>query len=76
MIHIFAEEKIMLENSEERVKLLRKGFTQKQIEQLYLEENNFKIVELAVLFELVEIDKRQNEKNWFNCEAAVEYALS
>ena len=66
----------MLENSEERVKLLRKGFTQKQIEQLYLEENNFKIVELAVLFELVEIDERQNEKNWLNCEAAVEYALS
>ncbi|MDO8726468.1 MAG: hypothetical protein Q7J35_10410 [Candidatus Methanoperedens sp.] len=66
----------MLENSEERVKLLRKGFTQKQIEQLYLEENNFKIVNSHVVIELVEIDERQNKKNWVSCEAVVEYALS
>jgi hypothetical protein len=66
----------MLENSEERVKLLRKGFTQKQIEQLYLEENNFKIVNSCALIELVEIDERQNKKNWVSCEAVVEYALS
>ncbi len=66
----------MLEISEERVKLLRKGFTQKQIEQLYLEENNFKIVNSHVVIELVEIDERQNKKNWVNCEAVVEYALS
>jgi hypothetical protein len=66
----------MLENSEERVKLLRKGFTQKQIEQLYLEGNNFKIVNSHFLIEMVEIDERQNKKNWVNCEAVVEYALS
>jgi len=66
----------MLENSEERVKLLRKGFTQKQIEQLYLEENNFKIVNFHVVIELVEIDERQYKRNWVNCEAVVEYALS
>ena len=66
----------MLENSEERVKLLRKGFTQKQIEQLYLEENNFKIVNSHVVIELVEIDERQNKKNWVSCETVVEYALS
>ncbi len=65
----------MLENSEERVKLLRKDYTQKQIEQLYLEGNNFKIVNSHVLIELVEIDERQNMKNWVNCEAVVEYAL-
>jgi predicted nucleic-acid-binding protein len=66
----------MLENSEERVKLLRKGFTQKQIEQLYLEENNFKIVNSHVVIELVEIDERQYKKNWVNCEAVIECALS
>ncbi|MDP2788881.1 MAG: hypothetical protein Q8O46_02400 [bacterium] len=66
----------MLENSEERVKLLRKGFTQKQIEQLYLEENNFKIVNSHVVIELVEIDERQIKKNWLSCEAVVECALS
>jgi hypothetical protein len=65
----------MLENSEERLKLLRKGFTQKQIEQLYLEGNNFKIV-THLIIELVEIDERQIKKDWANCEAAVEYVLS
>jgi len=46
IIHIFVEEKIMLENSEERIKLLKKGLTEKQIEKLYLEKNNSKLWDL------------------------------
>ena len=34
IIHTFVEEKIMLENSEKRIKLLKKAFTEKQIEKL------------------------------------------
>jgi hypothetical protein len=66
----------MLKNSERRLKLLSKGYAQKQIEHLYLGGNNFKIVNSHLLIELVEIDERQDNKNWVNCEAAVEYALS
>jgi hypothetical protein len=36
----------MLETPQERIKLLRAGFTSKIIEKLYIEGNNFKIVRL------------------------------
>jgi len=66
----------MLDKSEERVKLLKKGFSQKQIEKLYIKENNFKIVNPTLLFELFEIDAGNNRKMSVNCEAALDYALS
>jgi hypothetical protein len=50
----------MLETSEERTKLLRLGFNSKEIESLYVEYNNFKIVYVPCLIELVEIDIMQN----------------
>ena len=56
--------------------MLRIGFSQKQIEEMYLEENNFKIVNTAATFGLVEINDRRNKKMCVNCTEAVEYAQS
>ena len=64
----------MLDKSEERVKMLKKGFSQKQIEKLYLKENNFKIVNPTLLFELVDFERVNDMKTPINCDAAVEYA--
>ena len=47
--------KIMLETSQERVKLLKAGISTKKIEQLYLESNCFKIIDIPVLVNAVEI---------------------
>jgi hypothetical protein len=66
----------MLVKSEERVKLLRKGFSQKQIEKLYIKANNFKIVNPNLLFEIFEIDAQNIGKMPENVEAAVDYAQS
>ena len=41
----------MLETAEERVKLLKAGFTGKEIEKLYIEYNNFKIIRSPILFD-------------------------
>ena len=41
----------MLETAEERVKLLKAGFTGKEIEKLYIEYNNFKIIRSHILFD-------------------------
>jgi len=41
----------MLESSEERIKLLKAGFSGKNIEQLYIISNNLEIVNKPVLFE-------------------------
>jgi hypothetical protein len=46
----------MLETVEERVKLLKAGIDGKTIENLYLINNNFKIVRLPILFEMLEIN--------------------
>jgi len=66
----------MFETSEERVQFLRKGFTQKQIEELYIRGNNFKIINLPLLIKLVEIRNRKNKKMCVNCTQAVGYAQS
>lgn len=63
----------MLETSEERVSLLKKGFNQKQIEELYIQGNNFKIVNLPILIELEEIEDRQKKKKYVKCLAAIRY---
>lgn len=64
----------MLETSEERVKLLKTGFTQKQIEELYIEGNNLRMANPPILIELAEINEGQNKKSSVNCDVAVEYA--
>lgn len=72
-----SEGTIMLDTSEERIKMLKKGFTHKQIEERYVEGNSLKIVHLPVLFEMtesIESIERQNDKEKIrNCEITVEY---
>lgn len=46
----------MLETSEQRVKLLKAGFSGKEIERLYIEYNNFRIVHLPILYEVSEFN--------------------
>ncbi len=46
----------MLETAEERVKLLKAGFTGKEIEKLYIEYNNFKIIRVLIFFDAFEFD--------------------
>ncbi len=46
----------LLETSEERIRLLRAGFTNKRIEELYIEQNNFKIVKVPILYEKIKLD--------------------
>jgi hypothetical protein len=46
----------MLETPQERIKLLRAGFTSKTIDKLYIEGNNFKLVRFPVIVDLAEFD--------------------
>jgi hypothetical protein len=43
----------MLENLQERVKLLKAGVTGKTIERIYIVENNFKIVRSPIFLKTV-----------------------
>jgi hypothetical protein len=52
----------MLDIPEERVKLLKTGLSGKEIEKLYIEQNNFKIVCTPILYEVNEFDVLQNKK--------------
>lgn len=45
----------MLETSIERVELLKKGIIGRKIEELYIINNNFKILVSPMIFELVEV---------------------
>ncbi len=63
----------MLETAEERIKILKKGFTQRQIEKMYIEGNDLKIVSLPILVEIIEMEEGQNKKI---CETSVESAQS
>jgi hypothetical protein len=51
----------MFETAQERVELLRAGITGKKIEELYIKNNNFKIVGNSMFFELIEIDVQENK---------------
>jgi hypothetical protein len=46
----------MFETAEERVKLLKTGLSQKEIEMLYIEQNNFKIIRTPILYDANEFD--------------------
>ncbi len=62
----------MLETSLERVKFLKAGMSARKIEQLYLKSNNFRIVNIPVLFESVEI-MQENEGKRSISEVPAEY---
>ena len=53
----------MLETSQERVRLLKAGIDGKTIEKLYIIYNNLKIVNIPLLFELVEINTEENKNS-------------
>jgi len=45
----------MLETSEQRTKLLKAGFSGKEIERLYIEQNNIRILNFPILFETMNL---------------------
>ena len=45
----------MLETPQDRIKLLKAGFTSKTIEKLYIEGNNFKLIRFPDIVELAEV---------------------
>jgi hypothetical protein len=53
----------MLETPQERIKLLRAGFTGKAIEELYIEGNNFKLERFPVIVELAEFVISRDNKS-------------
>jgi len=46
----------MFETAQERVQLLKTGLSEKEIEMLYIEHNNFKIIRTPILYEASEFD--------------------
>lgn len=75
----------MFETTEERVKLLKAGFSGKEIERLYIEYNNFRIVCLPILYELTEFNgvniknlvvKQLDEKDEEIADAFISLGLS
>jgi hypothetical protein len=48
------DERLMLETSEERVRLLKNGIKSKTIEELYIRHNKIKIIQSPILFNFVE----------------------
>jgi hypothetical protein len=53
----------MLETPQERARLLKAGIDEKTIEKLYIIYNNFKIVNIPMIFELVEINDEENNNS-------------
>lgn len=53
----------MLETSKERVKLLKAGISGEMIERLYIESNNFRIVKIPPIIELMELEISFDENN-------------
>ena len=60
----------MMETSEERIKLLREGFSAKAIEKVYIESNNFKIIPIPVLLEIIKFELLEIKKTCKSREAA------
>jgi hypothetical protein len=46
----------MFETSEQRIIFLKAGFSGKEIERLYIETNNFRIIHLPILYETSEFN--------------------
>ncbi|CAG0980055.1 hypothetical protein METP2_01916 [Methanosarcinales archaeon] len=62
----------MLETSEERVKLLKAGISARRIEQIYIINNDIKVLSIPVLFEVVEVQQETEGKGFF-CELTKDY---
>ena len=62
----------MLETAEQRVELLKKGFSGKEIEKLYIEYNNFKIIRSPILFDAFEFN--QNTSALISRKISIEFA--
>lgn len=62
----------MLKTPEERIRLLIVGFSCKTIEKMYIEQNGFKITNLPLYIELVELEIPDYKKP-ATSEMAVEY---
>ena len=54
----------ILETSQERVKLLKAGISARIIEQLYLRINQIKIVNIPLLFEVVDVEQENKGKGF------------
>ncbi|HLB69781.1 MAG TPA: hypothetical protein VJJ51_01925 [Candidatus Methanoperedens sp.] len=63
----------MLKTSEERIKLLKAGYTGKMIEQLYIKYNNFKIISASIL-RVEEADNPKIKKTHIRSEIAIDFA--
>lgn len=62
----------MLETAEQRVELLKKGISGKEIEKLYIEYNNFKIIRSPILFDAFEFN--QNTSALISRKISIEFA--
>ena len=63
-----------METAEQRVELLKKGFSGKEIEKLYIEYNNFKIIRSPILFDAFEFDFNQNTSASISRKVSIESA--
>jgi hypothetical protein len=63
----------MLETPEQRIKLLKAGFSGKEIERLYIENNNFKMGR-NILYEGIEFDI--HKLNYQHSYVRIQYYLS
>jgi hypothetical protein len=50
----------MLETAKERIKLLKMGLSGKEIEGLYIEQNNFKLIHTPILYGAKEFDSARS----------------
>ena len=64
----------MLETAEQRVELLKKGFSGKEIEKLYIEYNNFKIIRSPILFDAFKFDFNNNTSDLISRKIGIKFA--
>lgn len=50
-----------METPDQRTRLLKAGFSGKEIEKLHIESNNFRIVNYPILYDLKEFDQLEKE---------------
>ena len=57
----------MLETSQERAKLLKAGFTGKEIEKLYIEGNNIEIIKTPIINRIGFLEMNKSIFHGSNC---------
>ncbi|VVB94501.1 Uncharacterised protein [uncultured archaeon] len=63
----------MLETSEERIKLLKTGLNCRTIEDIYIKNNNFKIVHAPILMDMIGYDIQINNEARITCEVEAKH---